>query len=88
VVAAREYDERLVGDLVNEAVFVIDTAGPTPFEFVLEWLRFADAAERVAQSFDDQAGQALKEVGVARGPVGVIAEGAGVERDRPYRNDA
>jgi hypothetical protein len=78
VVAAGEYDEGLVGDLVNEAVFVVDAAGPAPFEFVLERLRFADAAERVAESFDDQAGQALKEFGVARGPVGVIAEGPGV----------
>ena len=66
VVAAGEDDERLVSDFIHEAVFVVDAAGPAAFQFVFERLRFADAAKRVAHRFDDQAGQAFKEFGIAR----------------------
>jgi hypothetical protein len=63
VIAAGENDDGGVGDFIHEPVFIVEAAGPTTREFVLERFGFADAAERVAQGFANQPGQPLEEFG-------------------------
>ena len=54
MVAAREDSDFVFDDLVNEAMFVVDSLGPTTGQFVFERFGFADSAERVRLRFDDQ----------------------------------
>ena len=54
MVAAREDSDFVFDDLVNEAMFVVDSLGPATGQFVFEWFGFADPAEGVRLRFDDQ----------------------------------
>src|SRR5262245_9162951 len=53
VVTAGEDANVGLGDLVHQAVLLVDASGPATREFVLEGLRLADAAERIGLCLQD-----------------------------------
>jgi hypothetical protein len=60
VFAGLQDDDVVVGDVVDQAVCVVDAARPRFGENVFERLGFADTSEGIAQRIDDQLVDALE----------------------------
>ncbi len=58
MIAASENSDFVVGYLVNEPMFFINAARPAAIEFVFQRFGFADAGERFALDFFNQADNA------------------------------
>ena len=74
MVAAREDSDFVFEDLIDEAMFVVDSLGPTTGQFVFEWFGLADPAERVRLCFDDQADDSQRLLAVLLDPPRQVLE--------------
>lgn len=72
MVASLEDDEILFEHLVDEAVFLGDTARPSTSNPVLQRLRLADPARRIAQCVVEQTVDALDDGAVSPLPVRIV----------------
>jgi hypothetical protein len=65
VIPAREYSDIDVVHLINDAVFLIDSARPTSGQLVFQRLRLALPNKRVALNFEEKIDDALRHPAVA-----------------------
>lgn len=80
--AGLQDDDVVVRDVIDQAVRVVDAAGPRAGEDVLEGLGFADASERIAQCVGNQLVDSLESLTVLSLPVDVVLPPIRVEGDR------
>src|SRR5947209_1410681 len=79
VVPTRQNSDLLLLDLVDQAVFLVDPLRPATRQLVLEWLGFANAAERVVLGLLDQPKEAKGLLAVVLNPPSQVLEGRGVK---------
>ena len=82
VFAGLQDNDVVVGDVIDEAVSIVDAARPRAGEDVLQGLRFANTSERIAQRVSDQLIDALECLAVLGLPVDVVLPPVLVEGDR------
>ncbi len=90
VVIARleDLDDFCVVGPVDETVLVVDAAGPVPRQVAFEWLRFADAGERIALDVSGQACDPRRHPPVGAEPVHEVVPRVGVEVDASHYSPA
>jgi len=82
VVAGLQNNDVVISNEVDQAVHVVDAAGPRAGKNVLEGLRFADPGERIAHCVGDQLVDSPEGLSVLSLPIDVILAPTLIEGDR------
>ena len=84
VVTASENSDLVGQDLIDQSMFLVDASGPAPGEFVLEWLRLAQAGKWVPLNLANEANNAERLGTVLLDPPGQVLKCGGIEFETPH----